>query len=149
MMRRTESIKFSEFMSGEYKTNRKEKRRLKTLLKGASVGLAAVPFVGAPMAFASDGMTMPQAMPVNAVTDWTADKMTEMFTHMLHPILELLKGLSLPVASVMILAKIFLLMFGKTEECWNGIAKVSIAYVLIQLSPFFLDILQELGKAVH
>lgn len=87
------------------------------------------------------------SIPVNALTNWSAGKATEIFATMLQPLIDIMLAISFPLASVMIISKLFLLFFGKKEECWSGIMSVATGYCLVQMSPIILDILKGIGAA--
>lgn len=39
-------------------------------------------------------------------------------------------------------------MLGNSEKAWSTIMNAGLGYVLIQMSPLFLDILKTIGEAV-
>lgn len=88
---------------------------------------------------------------VNTVPQQTgviADKSLEMLATILDPVIDILIAFSLPVASVMIVGAFFLFMIGQSEKAWDIIFKSAMGYILIQLSPIFLEILKTIGEAI-
>jgi len=61
---------------------------------------------------------------------------------------QIMVAISFPIASVIMIGACFFFMFGNSERAWNMIMNAGLGYVLIQLSPLFLDILREVGEAV-
>lgn len=88
---------------------------------------------------------------VNAIpqqTGFIADKSLEVLANALDPLVQILVAISFPIASVIMVGACFFFMFGNSEKAWNMIMNAGLGYVLIQLSPLFLDILREVGEAV-
>jgi hypothetical protein len=164
MFKRTETIKFSEFISGEYKQKGKGKEKGKT----SKATLAAASFIPlfalTPKAFAAESLNQcgqvlavssPAAIPVNVITDGAAKageavgkELIAGLAHLFDPLIDLLVGISFPVASALILFKLFMGFFQDQGQVWEGIGKVTIVYVLIQMFPIFSGILKQLGTLV-
>jgi hypothetical protein len=115
-----------------------------------------VPLIFAPKAFAAESIngcgnvlavSSPTAtsVPVNAVTDKVMGDVISAFAHLFDPIIDLMIAISFPVASAMIVFKLFMMFFKDQAEVWEGIGKISLVYVLIQMSPIFIKILKSLG----
>ena len=88
---------------------------------------------------------------VNAIpqqTGFIADKSLEVLANALDPLVQILVAISFPIASVIMVGACFFFMFGNSEKAWNMIMNAGLGYVLIQLSPLFLDILRKVGEAV-
>lgn len=88
---------------------------------------------------------------VNAIpqqTGFIADKSLETLATILDPMVQIMVAISFPIASVIMIGACFFFMFGNSERAWNMIMNAGLGYVLIQLSPLFLDILREVGEAV-
>lgn len=134
-MAKTEVIKFSAFMDGSYKQEKKASK-IPAWLTGV-----AVPLMIAPHAFAQE------AVPVTA-TQVIGEKTTQIIAHALDPVVQLLVAMSLPVASVVMVGGCFFFMFGNSEKAWSMIQNAGLGYVLIQVSPMMLKVLEEVGKAV-
>ena len=91
---------------------------------------------------------MPVSSPELIPTGYIAEKSLETFANILDPVIQILVSISFPVASVIMVGACFFFMFGNSEKAWGMIMNAGLGYVLIQLSPLFLDILREVGKAV-
>ncbi len=81
-------------------------------------------------------------------TGFVADKSLEMLANVLDPVIQILVAISFPIASVIMIGACFFFMFGNSEKAWSMIMNAGLGYVLIQLSPLFLDILRKVGEAV-
>lgn len=128
----------------------------------ASVGLLAHRFLADNVthAMAASVPTIPVSAPVpthavvttvNSIGDPTslvADKSLEMLATILDPIIDILVAISFPVASVIMVGACFFFMFGNSEKAWSMIMNAGLGYVLIQVSPLFLEILRKVGEAV-
>jgi hypothetical protein len=67
------------------------------------------------------------------------------FVNLFDPLINLIIAISFPVASAMIVWKIFCGFFKDQGEIWEGIGKISIIYLLVHMSPIFIKILKSLG----
>jgi hypothetical protein len=76
------------------------------------------------------------------------DATLSMIAHALDPIVDLLVAFSLPVASVIVVGNCFWFMLGKNDRGWDGIQKAGLGYILVQLSPFLLKVLHQVGTAL-
>ena len=92
-------------------------------------------------------------IPVNAITDKGGELAGEMalstFATIMDPILDILVALSLPVASVILVGSLFMIMLGQKEKAYGLMMNAGLGYVLIQMSPLLLKILEASGKAVQ
>jgi hypothetical protein len=152
------TIKFNEFMSGEYKAKDREKKqkRIKkaTHLAAASIlPLATFGTVGtlgfAMKAFAST--TVPVAAPIvveASAKEWMGEQTLSALAHVLDPLVDIMVALSFPIASVIIVGSCFFFMFNQSEKAWEMIMKAGLGYVLIQVAPLILDVLKKVGEAV-
>ncbi|MBD7966263.1 hypothetical protein [Fictibacillus norfolkensis] len=167
MFKRTETIKFSEFMSGEYNRKGNDKKERRKANKVSIALTSSIPlFALAPKAFAAspetvlDGSAQTslkcmdyvasaniQAVPVN-VGDVVGEKLLSSMAHLFDPLIDLIIGISFPVASVLILFKLFMGFFQDQGQVWEGVGKVAIVYILIQLFPVFSGILKTMGNMV-
>jgi len=100
-------------------------------------------------------LTQTNLMPVNAMatpdflpTGYIAEGSMAMLTTVLDPLIQILVAISFPIASVIMVGACFFFMLGKSERAWTTIFNAGLGYVLVQMSPLFLKILQEVGKAV-
>ncbi|QFF98796.1 hypothetical protein PB01_08095 [Psychrobacillus glaciei] len=89
-------------------------------------------------------MASPEMIP----TGFIADTSLTMLANVLDPVIQILVAISFPIASVIMVGACFFFMFGNSEKAWNMIMNAGLGYVLIQLSPLFLEILRQVGKAV-
>lgn len=88
---------------------------------------------------------------VNAIPQqqgFIADKSLEMLATILNPVIDILVAISFPIASVIMVGACFFFMIGNSERAWSMIMNAGLGYVLIQLSPLFLEILRTVGEAV-
>lgn len=81
-------------------------------------------------------------------TGFIADSSLEMLANVLDPVVQILVAISFPIASVIMIGACFFFMFGNSEKAWGMIMNAGLGYVLIQLSPLFLEILRQVGEAV-
>ena len=81
-------------------------------------------------------------------TGMIADKSLEMLATVLDPVIDILVAISFPIASVIMVGACFWFMIGNSEKGWSMIMNAGLGYVLIQLSPLFLEILRTVGEAV-
>lgn len=91
---------------------------------------------------------------VNAPTipepaNFIADKSLEILATALDPVIQILVAISFPIASVIMVGACFFFMLGNSERAWGMIMNAGLGYVLVQLSPLFLEILRQIGKAVQ
>lgn len=154
------TIKFNEFMSGEYKVKEKEnrQRRVRKATRIASAAILPVVTCGAMgtvgfamTAMASTTNTVPAVAPIvveAGAKAWMGEQALSTLAHALDPVIDILVALSFPIASVVIVGSCFLFMFGNSEKAWTGIQNAGLGYVLIQVSPLILDVLKQVGSAV-
>lgn len=90
------------------------------------------------------------SLPANAPvqTGVIADKSLEMLATILDPVVQILVAISFPIASVIMIGACFFFMIGNPEKAWGMIMNAGLGYVLIQISPLFLDILRTVGEAI-
>jgi len=88
--------------------------------------------------------TSPEMIP----TGFISDASTELLATALDPVIEVLKAISLPIASVIIVGACFMFMFNNAEKGYDMIMKAGLGYILIQLSPMLLKILRQVGESV-
>lgn len=88
---------------------------------------------------------------VNTIPQQTgiiADKSLETLATILDPVVDILIAISFPIASVIMIGACFFFMIGNPEKAWSMIMNAGLGYVLIQISPMFLDILRTVGEAI-
>lgn len=157
--RLAKTIKFNEFMSGEYKVNEKERRR-KNVRKATKIASAALLPLATGGAIGTLGFTMsvlaatnvvPVTAPI-AVTagakEWMGAQTLSALAHVLDPVIDILVALSFPIASVIIVGSCFQFMFDRADRGWQMIQNAGLGYVLIQVSPLILNVLKQVGNAV-
>lgn len=163
--KRTESIKFGEFMTGEYKSTKKEKTtdrgQITSILKGVATASlivttskVAIPalMVSIPIAMitsktalaATNVVPMGQAIEVGAIPNVVKEKIM----HSFDPLIDLMVGVSLPIAGVMLTAGALLIMVGQKETGMKLIMNSALGYVLVQMSPLFISLLAGVGSAI-
>lgn len=94
---------------------------------------------------------IPSTISVNTIAQPTgiiAEKSLEILATALDPVVQILVAISFPIASVIMVGGCFFFMLGNSERAWNTIINAGLGYVLIQMSPLFLEILRTIGKAV-
>lgn len=144
---KTKKIKFNEFMDGSYKVRKEYKIDKKQVM---ALGTALLPLVGMshlPVFASSDVTAIPvngEVVPVGAISGAALSTLI----HALDPVIDLIVAVSFPVCSLVIIGSFFFLAFGNEEKCWSGVMRGSLAYILIQMSPVFLNVLEQVGKAV-
>jgi flagellar biosynthesis protein FlhB len=160
-MRKAKTIKFGEFINGDYKAKQKEKRQ-KLIRKGTKIAssailpiatLGAVGTLGFAMtALAATTNTIPVSTTPIAVEvtakEWMSEQTLSTLAHILDPIVDILVALSFPIASVIIVGSCFQFMFDRAEKGWTMIQNAGLGYVLIQVSPLILNVLKQVGNAV-
>ncbi|MCM3589617.1 MULTISPECIES: hypothetical protein [Brevibacillus] len=142
-MARTEVINFRDFMDGTWKLPEKKKKELKkitdTLVKaGTMIPLALAP---AFHASAAESLTA-------SATQVVAGTTLQVLAHALDPLTQILVAISLPVASVVMIGGCFFFMFGQADRAWSTIQNAGLGYILIQLSPLFIKVLEQVGKSI-
>lgn len=107
-------------------------------------------FSGINNASATSGEWALQTVPTTSVlpTGAIADKSLEILAGVLDPVVQILVAISFPVASVIMIGACFFFMFGNSERAWGMIMNAGLGYVLIQISPLFLEILRTVGEAI-
>jgi hypothetical protein len=97
-----------------------------------------------PQTFPIDISSTPEMIP----TGHFADASLEMLATVLDPLVQIMVAISFPIASVIMIGGAFFFMLGNSEKAWQTIFNAGIGYVIIQMSPLFLDILRKVGEAV-
>jgi len=94
---------------------------------------------------------VPTTIPVTAIAQPTgviADKSLEILATALDPVVQILVAISFPIASVIMVGACFFFMLGNSEKAWGMIMNAGLGYVLIQMSPLFLEIIRTIGEAI-
>lgn len=137
---RTESIKFNDFMDGKYKKTRKRNKGIH--LKSITRGLVTIPMVAGLSNHHSTFAATQESVPV--VAEVTKDSII----HAFDPLIDLMIDLALPIAGVMITGGALLIMIGQKDKGFTLIMNSGIGYVLVNLSPLLLSLLESVGKAI-
>ncbi|SPU37941.1 Uncharacterised protein [Lysinibacillus capsici] len=94
---------------------------------------------------------IPSTIHVNTIAEPTgiiAEKSLEILATALDPVVQILVAISFPIASVIMVGACFFFMLGNSEKAWSMIMNAGLGYVLINLSPLFLQILKQIGEAI-
>jgi hypothetical protein len=161
-MRKAKTIKFGEFMNGEYKVKQKEKKQrimkkttriaaasILPLVTCGSIGTLgfAMTALAATTSTNAVAVTAPMAVTVGA-KEWMSQATLSTLAHVLDPVVDILVALSFPIASVIIVGSCFQFMFDRADKGWQMIQNAGLGYGLIQVSPLILDVLKQVGNAV-
>lgn len=150
-MKRTETIKFGDFMSGAYKEKQKPVKtsqrtnveQIAHVLKwGAIIPVAGHIATKAQLAFAATNG--PEIVAVEAMSGAVKAKIV----HAFDPLIELMVGISLPIAGVMLTGGALMIMVGQKDLGFKLIMNSALGYVLVQMSPLFIDLLAGVGSAI-
>ncbi|WP_240468812.1 hypothetical protein [Anoxybacillus sp. MB8] len=87
------------------------------------------------------GMDFASAATVSGVV---YDKITAAFM----PLVELVKGLSYPIALVIMSGGALMIMIGSKEKGYTMIQNSAIGYILVQMMPLLMELLVEIAKAI-
>ncbi len=130
----TETINFNAFITGTYKEEKKlvKEKKIKNFIKWGTI----VPVVGQ--------LTTKSAFAAEAVPATTMDTIA----HAFDPLIDLMVGVSLPIAGVMLTGGALMIMIGQKEIGYKLMMNCSLGYVLVNLSPLFLSLLADVGKAI-
>lgn len=90
------------------------------------------------------GLAADAVVQTGAVSGFAMDKLA----NILDPLFDVIMAVSFPIAGVIMLGGCFFFMLGNSEKAWTTIFNAALGYVLIQMSPLFLDILREVGTAM-
>lgn len=141
-MARTEVIKFRDFMDGTWKLPEKKGDIKRTVDRLAKAG-TMIPLALAPAFHASAA----ESVKTTAST-MIAGTTLQILAHALDPVAQILVALSLPIASVVMIGGCYFFLFGNSEKAWSTIQNAGLGYILIQLSPLFIKVLEQVGKSI-
>lgn len=88
------------------------------------------------------------ATPEMIPTGFIADSSLEMLATVLDPLVQIMMAVSFPIASVIMIGGSFFFLLGNSEKAWQIIFNSALGYIIIQMSPLFLDILKSVGESV-
>jgi nitrate reductase NapE component len=153
------SIKFNEFMSGEYKAKEKKSRKKKLntaarlatsaavpLISGGTIGTLGFISLTRTALASSQTPVIVDAVPATA-KEYVGETTLSALAHVLDPLVDIMVALSFPIASVVIVGACFFFMFGNAEKAWGMIQNAGLGYVLIQVSPLIMEVLKKVGDA--
>lgn len=137
-MAKVQTIKFRDFMDGTWREQKNEVQKvIDALIKaGCIVPLALTP------------KTVLAAEISNSASQFVAGSTLQILSHALDPIVQILVAVSLPVASIVMIGGCFFFMFGNSDRAWNTIQNAGLGYILVQLSPLFIKVLEQVGKSL-
>ncbi|MBY0055001.1 hypothetical protein H7K32_25920 [Brevibacillus agri] len=142
-MAKTEVIKFRDFMDGTWKLPDKKKRDLKKVTDALIKAGTMIPLALTTAAHASAAESL-----TASATQVVAGTTLQVLAHALDPLTQILVAISLPVASVVMIGGCFFFMFGQSDRAWSTIQNAGLGYLLIQLSPLFIKVLEQVGKSI-
>lgn len=142
-MAKTEVIKFREFMDGTWRMPEKKKRELKKVTDALVKAGAMIPLALTTAAHANAAESI-----AASATQVVAGTTLQVLAHALDPLTQILVAISLPVASVVMIGGCFFFMFGQSERAWSTIQNAGLGYLLIQISPLFIKVLEQIGKSI-
>ncbi|MFE4073420.1 hypothetical protein [Peribacillus sp. YIM B13477] len=158
---RTQTIKFSEFMTGEYKVKAKAKKErvvrntvkvassaILPIVSGGTVGTLGLVFATGSVLACGTSAGGGEAIAVAGVSQAVGESAMRTLGHALDPLIDILVAISLPVASVIMVGGCFFFMLGNSEKAWSMIQNAGLGFCLIQLSPLFIKMLEQVGKAI-
>jgi len=88
------------------------------------------------------------ATPEMIPTGFIADSSLEMLANVLDPLVQIMMAISFPIASVIMIGGSFFFLLGNSEKAWQTIFNSALGYIIIQMSPLFLEILRQIGESV-
>jgi Type IV secretion system pilin len=121
----------SEFLRGKQTSRQAAKNGIKAALTVAG-GTILLTFTGVDFASAA------------TVSGVVYEKITNAFM----PLVELVKGLSYPIALVIMSGGALMLMLGNKEKGYSMIQNAAIGYILVQMMPMLMEMLVEIAKAM-
>lgn len=142
-MARTEVIKFRDFMDGTWQQPEKKKIELKKVTDALVKAGAMIPLALTTAAHANAAESL-----AASATQVVAGTTLQVLAHALDPLTQILVAISLPVASVVMIGGCFFFMFGQSDRAWSTIQNAGLGYLLIQLSPLFIKVLEQIGKSI-
>ncbi|HZG16986.1 MAG TPA: hypothetical protein VE710_18500 [Candidatus Bathyarchaeia archaeon] len=142
-MAKVETIKFRDFMDGTWRLTEAKKTNVKKLTDSLVKTGTMIPFALAPASFASAAENV-----TGTASHLIAGTTLQVLSHALDPIVQILVAVSLPVASIVMIGGCFFFMFGNSEKAWSTIQNAGLGYILVQLSPLFIKVLEQVGKAI-
>ena len=123
--------------------------------------LKAILGFGLPLMFVINGVTKlpqksyaaavlasPAAVKAGDAVPVMSDAVKSKILHAFDPLIDLTQALSYPIAGIMIAAGCLFIMVGNRERGMQMLQNAAIGYILVQLSPMFLQLLVGVGDSV-
>jgi hypothetical protein len=148
MTMRTESMTISQFL---HRNDNKKSMKDKMIEIGERFkdhGVRATVSTSVPLLLLSKYVATSYAHPQAVTTAAIPDAVKSKIVHAFDPLIELVTALSYPIAGVMIAGGCLFIMVGNREKGMSMIQTAAIGYILVQLSPLFLDLLVGIGEMV-
>jgi hypothetical protein len=142
-MAKVQTIPFRDFMDGTWKLPEKKKNELKKMTDSLVKAGAMIPLALTTAAHASAAESV-----ASAASHAIAGTTLQILAHALDPVTQILVAISLPVASVVMIGGCYFFLFGNSEKAWTTIQNAGLGYILIQLSPLFIKVLEQIGKSI-
>lgn len=105
---------------------------------------SVLPASGLPRSFAASAVPAAADVAVPAMSTAVKTKII----HAFDPLIDLIMSLSFPIAGVMIAGGCLFILVGNRERGMQMLQNAAIGYILVQLSPLFLDLLVGIGDSV-
>ncbi|MFC4409424.1 hypothetical protein ACFOZY_03120 [Chungangia koreensis] len=167
------TIRIEDYMARSYLDDLKEKYEPKPKEKKPVTtklaALASIPIVGnlitetavasgyssstyfSSPSYASTTQVMPGGFyeeQMIAVSGPISDAVKQKIISAFDPLVDLIIALSLPVAGVMLAGGALMIMVGLKDNGFKLIMNAGLGYVLVQMSPLFIDLLAGVGAAI-
>jgi hypothetical protein len=168
--KREETYNFGEFMRKEGKCAPKVEKSQKeqvlevveglatmTLVATAAKIVLPVSLVGVPLVLMASKkvmaatMTSSQVIPIQGeaiMVGAIPGAIKEKIVHSFDPLIDLMVGLSLPIAGVMLTGGALMILVGMKDRGMQLILNSSLGYILVQMSPLFISMLAGIGGAI-
>jgi len=161
-MARVETMSISEFMAGSNNWRKEQKqiekvlknsqKRVKKILdnKGLSTSalLPVVAVLSYPAHPAHASINNVQAVPVNVVSDAVNGVVFGKIMDAFAPLLGLLQAIAHPLCLLGMTAGCLFWMLNQKEKGLSMITNAGIGYILVQLMPFLMSMLEEITKTL-
>lgn len=87
-------------------------------------------------------------IPVAAMQTGVSDVVKQKIISAFDPLVELMIALSLPISGVMLTGGALMILVGMKDMGFKLIMNAGLGYVLVQMSPLFIDLLAGVGAAI-
>lgn len=134
--KKTETIPFNAFMDGNWKEKKAETRK-----ENLDQWITKASMVGA------GGVTIFQADSVHAVS--VEGVASDVIMSAFRPIIDLVQGVSYPVAFLMLSGGFILIMTGQTGRGMSMIKWSCIGYLGLQFAPGLMEMIIQIGNSIQ